>query len=86
MAYIDNLNRSAPILNHAYRAGTVDANRKGLLWMIVAFAIVAAFGAAYWLTTRDTDEDILSPQTKEKIDRPFNSSVLPAAESTPVNQ
>ncbi len=86
MAYTDNLNRSAPILNHAYRAGTVDANRKGLLWALTAIILLTLFAVAYWLLSRDVPEDIMSPQTKETVDRPFNSSVLPATESTPVNQ
>ncbi|MFL5808426.1 MAG: hypothetical protein ACJ749_02835 [Flavisolibacter sp.] len=71
---------------HHTRGVTVDANRKGLLWALLAFAILAAFGAVYWLTTRDIDEHILSPQTNEKIERPFNAGVLPAEESTPVGQ
>lgn len=86
MAYTENLNNSGPIFTHSYRAGTVDANRKGLLWMFIAFAILAAFGALYWYLSRNTDEDIISPQTKEKVERPFNSSVMPATESTPVGQ
>lgn len=86
MAYTDNLNKTSPIFNHSYRAGTVDANRKGLLWALVAIIILTLFGIAYWLLARDVPRNIMSPQSKEKIERPFNSSVMPATESTPVGQ
>lgn len=79
---------SVPNVNptHAYRAGTVDSNRKGVLWALIAFIILGIFGAGYWIMTSDRTIDINSPQTKEKVERPFNSSVLPRSESTPINQ
>lgn len=86
MAYTDNLNKTRPIYNHAYRAGTVDANRHGVKWALIAFVILAAFGIAYWFIAREIPRDINSPQTQEQVERPFNSSVLPASESTPVGQ
>ena len=86
MAYTD-LNKPNQIFNHSYRAGTVDANRNGLLWAAIAIVILALFGALYWWKASDITRDVASPQTRtEQIDRPFNSSVLPAQESTPVGQ
>lgn len=71
--------------SHAYRAGTVDSNRKGVMWAMIAFIVLAIFGAGYWLTTRNTTIDISSPQTrKEVIERPFNSSVITQPSKTAV--
>lgn len=67
---------AVPNINHAYRAGTVDANRKGAIWALIAFIILALFGVVYWLVTRNVPQNINSVQTKEKIDRPFNTSII----------
>ena len=79
---------SVPNVNstHAYRAGTVDSNRKGILWTLIAFIIIGIFGAGYWIMMSDRTIHVNSPQSTEQIERPFNSSVLPRSESTPNNK
>lgn len=61
---------------HAFRAGTVDSNRKGVLWALIAFIILGIFGAGYWVMSSRQTLNVSSPQAKGKIDRPFNSSII----------
>lgn len=74
---------NAPKVNHEYRAGTVDANRKGVRWALLAFIGLALFAIAYWLISRNNAVDINSPQTRENVDRPFNTSVITQPSQAP---
>lgn len=73
--------------SHAYRAGTVDSNRKGVLWALIAFIILGIFGAGYWIMASNKAFDITSPQTnKEVIERPFNTSVITQPSQAPATE
>jgi hypothetical protein len=86
MANANNLMNPGRNIVHHNRSVTVDANRKGVMWALIAFLILGIFGAAYWVMTQRQTLNVSSPQAAGKIDRPFNSGVFPASESTPVNQ